>query len=67
MVGLAVVRAIKKDIPEIIINRGPQRLLSAIAEFSPRLAERVVNHIGVVEWFMNVAKFRENKRANRTR
>ena len=68
MVGLAVVRAIKENYPEIIINRGPQRLLSAIAEFSPRLAERVVNHIGVVEWFMKyVAKFRENKRANRTR
>ena len=60
-------RAVKEDIPEIIINPGPQRLLTALAELSPSFAEWLMNRIGVVDWFMNVAKFREDKQANHTR
>ena len=67
VVARAVVRAVKEDIPEIIINPGPQRLLTALAELSPSFSEWLMNRIGVVDWFMNVAKFREDKQTNHTR
>jgi short-subunit dehydrogenase len=60
-VANAVIRAVKQDIPEIIINPGPIRLLTTLAELSPSFAEWVMHRIGAVEWFMKVAKFRENK------
>jgi len=61
LVAEAVVRAIKKDIPEIIVNPGPTRLLTAIAELSPSFGEWVMHRIGAVEWFVKVAKFRDQK------
>ena len=61
LVAHAVVRAVKEDIPEIIINPGPTRLLTTIAELSPPFAEWAMRRIGAVEWFMKVAKFREEK------
>jgi short-subunit dehydrogenase len=62
LVGQAVVKAVKEDIPEIIINPGPTRLLTTLAELSPSLAERIMKRIGAVDWFMNVASFREDRR-----
>jgi len=67
LVARAVVRAVKEDIPEIIINPGPTRLLTTLAELSPSFAEWVMHRIGAVEWFMKVAKFREDKNAQHTR
>jgi short-subunit dehydrogenase len=59
LVADAVIRAVKRDIPEIIVNPGPIRLLTTLAELSPSFAEWLMHRIGAVEWFMKVAKFRE--------
>jgi short-subunit dehydrogenase len=40
-VARAVVRAIKQDLPEVIVNPGPMRLMLAFREVFPRLAERI--------------------------
>jgi hypothetical protein len=40
-VARAVVRAIQRDLPEVIVNPGPMRLLLAFRELFPRLAEWV--------------------------
>jgi short-subunit dehydrogenase len=60
-VAQAILRAIKKDIPEIVVNPGPTRLLSAIGEISPSLGEWIMRRIGVVEWFMKLSCLREKR------
>jgi short-subunit dehydrogenase len=68
-VAQAILRAVKKDIPEIVINPGPVRLLSAIGEISPPLGEWIMRRIGVVDWFMKVSLLREQNKhqaANRS-
>jgi len=40
-VARAVVRAIRRDLPEVIVNPGPMRLMLAFRELFPRLAEWV--------------------------
>jgi short-subunit dehydrogenase len=60
-VAHAVIRAIKEDLPEIIINPGPTRLLTTLAEMSPALGEWFLRRLGIVEWFQNVASIRERK------
>jgi hypothetical protein len=35
------VRAIKQDLPEVIVNPGPMRLMLAFRDVFPRLAERI--------------------------
>jgi len=40
-VARAVVRAIKQDLPEVIVNPGPMRLMLAFRDVFPRLAERI--------------------------
>jgi short-subunit dehydrogenase len=40
-VARAVVRAITQDLPEVIVNPGPMRLMLAFRDLFPRLAERV--------------------------
>ena len=58
-VAQAILRAIKKDIPEIVINPGPTRLLSAIGELSPSSAEWIMRRIGIVDWFIKLSSMRE--------
>jgi len=58
-VASAVLRAIYRDTPEIIVNPGPTRLSTALAELSPSLAEWVMRRSGVVEWFRKCAVARE--------
>jgi short-subunit dehydrogenase len=60
-VAYAVVRAIKKNRPEIIVNPGPTRLLTALAELSPTLGEWLVRRLGANDWFINVARIREQR------
>jgi len=40
-VARAVVRAVKRDLPEVIVNPGPMRVMLAFRELFPRLAEWV--------------------------
>jgi len=60
-VAKAVLQAIKKDIPEIIVNPGPTRFLTTIAEFSPSFAEWFGRQFGISKWFKKVAEIRERK------
>jgi short-subunit dehydrogenase len=58
-VAQAVVRAIRYDIPEIIVNPGPTRCLTAIAELSPACGEWLLRSLGIVDWFKRVAERRQ--------
>jgi short-subunit dehydrogenase len=60
-VARAMVRAIKKNLPEVIVNPGPTRLLTTLAEISPTLGEWFMRRIGAVDWFKSVARIREQK------
>jgi short-subunit dehydrogenase len=61
-VGRAVVDAITKDRPEIIVNPGPTRLLTSIAELSPSAGAAIVRISGIARWFRNVAASYDVKR-----
>jgi len=50
-IGEAVVKAIKQDMPEIIVSARLARLLTILAELSPRTGERIMQKLGVAEWF----------------
>ena len=62
-VARGVIRAIKKDLPEVIVNPGAIRLLLAIAAMSPGLGEWIVERIGANATFRKVAKLRADQRA----
>ncbi|MFN7972915.1 MAG: SDR family oxidoreductase [Acidobacteriota bacterium] len=47
----AVVRAIRRDLSEIVVNPGPMRLVLALGELSPRFSEWTVRALGVTEIF----------------
>jgi short-subunit dehydrogenase len=51
----AVVRAIRRDLPEVIESGAPIRPALAIAQLAPRLAERVAPLYGVNELFRRTA------------
>ncbi len=55
-VARAVVRAIEQDLPEVIVNPGPMRLMLAFRDLFPRLAERVR-----VDVFERAARFYEGR------
>ena len=55
-VARAVVRAIKHDLPEVIVNPGPMRLMLAFRDLFPRLAER-----GRVDVFERAARVYEER------
>jgi short-subunit dehydrogenase len=61
-VAQAILRAIKKDIPEVLINPGPTRLLSVMGEISPLLGEWIMRRVGAVSWFLEVARVREQRK-----
>ena len=48
-VGIAVIDAITKGKKEIIVNRGPIRLLLAISQIFPELSDTILNWFGVPE------------------
>lgn len=50
----AVLRAIRKDLPEVIVNRYPIRPALALAAMSPRLGEWFTTKIGVHDFFRRV-------------
>ena len=61
-VASGVIRAIKKDLPEVIVNPGPIRPLLMINAVSPGLGEWIVERTGAAEYFRKVAEFRESQR-----
>ncbi|MBI3329398.1 MAG: SDR family NAD(P)-dependent oxidoreductase [Nitrospinae bacterium] len=60
-VARAVVHAIKRDAPEVLVNPGPTRLLMTLAELSPSLSEWVMRCSGMVDLFRKVAEFSERE------
>jgi hypothetical protein len=55
-VGKAVVRAIRKDVPEIIVNPRPVRPVLELAIVAPRQAERIFRATGAAETFRRMAE-----------
>jgi len=53
-VGKAIVRAIQKDIPQIIINPYPVRPIFALTQISPRLGSWLARSLGANEFFKRV-------------
>jgi short-subunit dehydrogenase len=51
----AVVRAVERDLPEVIVNPGPMRTLLAVSLMFPRFAEWLANALGTHEAFRKVA------------
>lgn len=48
-VGRAVVRAIRHDVPEVIVNPMPIRPALLLGEMMPRVAEQVSRRTGLIE------------------
>ena len=43
----AVVKAIKENKSEVIVNKGPMKPLLALGQIAPRLGDKIVNWFGV--------------------
>jgi short-subunit dehydrogenase len=50
----AMLKAIRGDLPEVIVNRYPVRPLLALSMLSPRLGEWITSRLGVHEFFRRV-------------
>ena len=51
----AVVRAIKNDLPEVVVNPKPARLLMALRALSPRAAIGVARRTGLIRFLESLA------------
>jgi short-subunit dehydrogenase len=58
LVGDAVVKAIEKDLPEVIVMRGPARVLVATSYVAPRFFERIVRRLDLAAPFRTIAERR---------
>lgn len=61
-VARGVVQGIQKDLPEVIVNPGPTRLLLTLIALAPGLGEWIGKRIGANDAFRKVAKLRERQR-----
>lgn len=61
-VANAVIRAIKFDLPEIIVNPRPTRIFSALSELFPCFSEALLHFTGVASWFKKVADIQRRSR-----
>ncbi len=58
-VAMAVIRAIREDVPEIIVNPRPLRPLIALGAALPGVADGVVRRLGVDDGFRKYAAWQE--------
>jgi short-subunit dehydrogenase len=65
-VGRAVVRAVDKGKAEIVVMKGPGRLLKAMLDFSPGFGSRMNRWSGAERYMGLVAEFRERQHATAT-
>jgi short-subunit dehydrogenase len=56
-----VVKAIRNDIAEVLVNPGPIRLLMALAELFPSLPQYVIRRSGLSEWYEKIAMVRSRQ------
>lgn len=57
-VATAVLRAIRTDLPELLVTAWPMRPLFALQELTPRLMDRIVVATGAPEFFARLAEKR---------
>ena len=57
-VAAAVIRAIRRDLPEVVESGAPIRPLLALAQIAPGLAERVAARFGATEMFRRLSEDR---------
>ena len=60
-VARAVVRCIRRDLPEALVNPGPTRLLMVLLALSPSFGEWIARRAGVTEIFHTWAEDRERE------
>ncbi len=61
-VARAVVRAIERDVPELIVNRVPLRPVLALTALSPRLGDWLSRQLGVHDFFRRVIEAQKRAR-----
>jgi len=54
-VARAVVRAIRRDLPEVLVTPGPIRLLLALNVLAPGLINALLKRLGVIEYHRGLA------------
>ena len=64
-VAAAVVRAVREDLPEVLVNPGPARLAQALMELFPRVRDVIHERFGVKKVFREHARAREDAAARR--
>jgi short-subunit dehydrogenase len=55
-VGTAVVRAIRKDVPEVILNKRPVRPVIALAAVFPGAAQKLARRLGTTDYAREMAE-----------
>jgi hypothetical protein len=55
LVGAAVVKAVEKELYEVIVMRATTRLMIALSVLAPRLFERIVGRLDLAAPFRTVA------------
>jgi len=55
LVGTAVIKAVEKDLREVIIMRGPTRAMLVASTIAPRLFERIVRRLDLAAPFRTIA------------
>ncbi len=56
----AVVRAIRKDVQEVLVRHGPTRPLLMLNALSPALGDFIIKRMGIVDLFHRMADARED-------
>jgi short-subunit dehydrogenase len=68
-VGQAVIRAIEKDLPDVLVSKGPVRISAALLALAPRFFESMSARLGTAKIFRDVAsahvKERDGSKASR--
>ena len=62
-VASAVIRAVKRDVPEIVVNPTPIRPLAVLAVIFPRLAIWLALRLGLAKFFGPIARIRATSEA----
>ncbi len=65
-VAAAVVRSVREDVPEIVVNSSPVRPLLALTEASPRLGEWIGRKLDLFRSFEDEIRAREGERGEST-
>ncbi|WP_198730466.1 SDR family NAD(P)-dependent oxidoreductase [Mycolicibacterium baixiangningiae] len=61
-VGVAVVEAVEKDLPDVLVMRGAPRMIAVASMAAPRLFERMTSRADLAAPFRTVAEHRSTQR-----